>query len=279
MPERYISQALRNSPRIPATRGSLTGVEAAIHERIWSAILDRKLRPGAKLHEDMIGNAFGVSRTIVRKVFLIMEQEGIISLPLNRGAYVATPAPDEIRPIIETATLIMPGIIRHVVETMDDEKRAMLEGHFEIDENLDSAQKARLIRRLTQEHFILLADMQGNPIISCLMERITARCTMAMTLYQDPLASWRPGEANREANQAILDGDAEKAINIVLQHLHQVETTMLYEKPENAFDLGAILGPGESQIYSKARRSGKTRSRNVKMANGVGKAEKRASMN
>lgn len=265
MPERYISPSLRNNRRLSAIVGNLTGVEAAIHDRIWNAILDRKLRPGAKLHEDMVGNAFGVSRTIVRKVFLIMEQEGIISLPLNRGAFVATPTPEEIRPLFETLRLTMPYIIRNLVETLDDDGRARLEAHFQVSDDLEQSQEARLLRRLAQEHFILMADLYGNPVLATLIERITTRVSMALTLYQDPISTWRPAESNRLLNQAILDRDADKAVEFLMKHLDLIEATIQFESPESTFDIGSILLADDEPVYPKARKGSKSRQRKVKV--------------
>jgi len=260
MPERYISSALRNNRRLPTIQGTLTGVEAAIHDRIWNAILDRKLRPGAKLHEDMVGNTFGVSRTIVRKVFLIMEQEGIISLPLNRGAFVAVPTPDEIKHLFETMRLVMPHIMRSLAVTLDDEMKARLETHFETDQEQDQ----RVSRRLAHEYFILLADVHGNPIIAGLVERIATRTSMALTLYQDQMSDWHPADYGRRINKAIMAGDSETAIKIFFSSLEELEKTLLLEGPDSTFDIGSILSAGEDTVYPKARRSSKTRTRRTK---------------
>lgn len=271
MPERYLSPSLHNNRRLPALSGNLTGVEAAIHDRIWNAIMDRKLRPGAKLHEDMVGNAFGVSRTIVRKVFLIMEQEGIIALPLNRGAFVATPSVEEVPPLFETARLIMPHILRKLVVELDEEDRTRLEQHFKFEKGLDEAQKARALRRLSQEHPILLADIHGNPILAALAERLSIRISLVLTLYQDP-SSNRQSEHTQRINKAVLEGDAEEAVRLTLELIDLVEESLRFENPEHALDIGAILMGGDDEVYPKARRSSKPRGRKPKASVRAGAA-------
>ncbi|MEN3929896.1 GntR family transcriptional regulator [Microvirga sp. W0021] len=270
MPERYTSISLRNNLRSHGVTENLTSVETEIHDRIWNAILDRKLRPGAKLHEDMVGNAFGVSRTIVRKVFLIMEQEGVIALPLNRGAFVASPAPDEIKPLLETIRLVMPYLITWLCNNLDDSMRERLESHFNITEEHDLSQEVRILRRLAHEHYVLIADLYGNPILSSLIEKVIVRTSMAMTLYQDTVTGWRPADSNKQINEAILEGDAEKAISIMMNHLALIEATMQYNSPETTFDISSILSADDEEIYPRARKSTKGRPRKVPAeANGV----------
>lgn len=242
----------------------MTGVEAAIHDRIWNAILDRKLRPGAKLHEDMVGTTFGVSRTIVRKVFLIMEQEGIISLQLNRGAFVAVPAPEEVQHLFETMRLVMPYIVRNLAATLDDDMRARFEAHFEILEDGVSSQDVRTSRRLAHEGFVLLADMHGNPVLASLIERIATRTSMAATMYQDQMVDWHPAEYSRQMVDAILAKDGDKAVKIFLDSLANLEASLQLDGPDTSFDIGSILSAGEDTVYPKARRSSKPRARRTK---------------
>lgn len=85
--------------------------EALIYDRLWNAILDRKIRPGTKLAEDEIGAAFNISRTVIRKVLFIMEEQGIVHLPPNRGAYVATPTPEDAQEVLEATRVIAMHVV------------------------------------------------------------------------------------------------------------------------------------------------------------------------
>lgn len=92
-PKRYISEALQTFPDIAHHTAPLVGVGATIYNRLWRSIISGRLKSGTKMSEDVICKIFSVSRTIVRKVLVIMEQEGIIEQPINYGTYVATPTP------------------------------------------------------------------------------------------------------------------------------------------------------------------------------------------
>ena len=51
-------------------------------------ILRGKLKNGEKLTEQRICNEYNVSRTPVREAFRLLEQEGLITMIPNRGAFV-----------------------------------------------------------------------------------------------------------------------------------------------------------------------------------------------
>ena len=59
-----------------------------IYQKILSAIVEHQLPPGSKLPEDKLADAFGVSRTGVRKVLQRLAIERFVTIQANRGAHV-----------------------------------------------------------------------------------------------------------------------------------------------------------------------------------------------
>lgn len=57
-----------------------------VYKNLRQAIIEQALLPGDKLPEDIIGERFGVSRTIVRGVLTRLFSEGLVDLRPNRGA-------------------------------------------------------------------------------------------------------------------------------------------------------------------------------------------------
>lgn len=62
-----------------------------VYEHIFDAILQQRLVPGTKLNEEPLCDIFGVSRTIIRRVFSRLGYEQVVVLRPNRGAVVASP--------------------------------------------------------------------------------------------------------------------------------------------------------------------------------------------
>lgn len=66
-----------------------------IHAALRRAILEQALEPGAKLPEDMIGETFGVSRTIARRALELLAAEELVEFRPHRGASVVKPSLEE----------------------------------------------------------------------------------------------------------------------------------------------------------------------------------------
>jgi DNA-binding GntR family transcriptional regulator len=64
-----------------------SGGAAALYIR--KLIFDGYLRPGARVHQDDVAQALGVSRIPVREALIALEQQGWVTIEPNRGAFVA----------------------------------------------------------------------------------------------------------------------------------------------------------------------------------------------
>lgn len=59
-----------------------------IYEEILSDIVNLNLEPGAKISENKIGDKYDVSRTIVRSVFRILQEQNFLEVLPKSGTYV-----------------------------------------------------------------------------------------------------------------------------------------------------------------------------------------------
>jgi DNA-binding GntR family transcriptional regulator len=64
-----------------------SGEAAALYIR--KLIFDGYLRPGARVHQDDVAQALGISRIPVREALIALEQQGWVTTEPNRGAFVA----------------------------------------------------------------------------------------------------------------------------------------------------------------------------------------------
>ena len=61
-----------------------------VAELLRTHIAEGHLLPGARLPEDAIGQALGVSRNTLREAFRLLTHEKLLSHALNRGVFVRT---------------------------------------------------------------------------------------------------------------------------------------------------------------------------------------------
>lgn len=254
MPKRYLSPALQGLGAISLT-APLVGVESQIYDRLWNAILDRKVRPGTKLVEDDIGTAFNVSRTVIRKVLVILEQQGVVSLPANRGAYVAAPTPEEALEVFEASRIIA----RHVVTELavdpgrlGPDERARLDAHYEMQKQAAAANDYHAMRRLVVEFHVLLALLHGNKTLASAQERLMMRGAMAITLYQEHLVLWPPHEAHRPLVELIYAGEVERAVAATDRLFRATEESLRLAPHDQEIDLLAILTADDSPVVRSA---------------------------
>jgi DNA-binding GntR family transcriptional regulator len=260
MPERYLSEALQTFPSIAHHTAPLFGVEAEIYNRLWRAIIEGKLKPETKLREDVIGETFAISRTVVRKVMFIMEQEGIVELPPNRGAYVAKPSPDDARDALEAARVISLHVVSGLAaphHTIGPDLLERIRRHIAIQVDAESADDFARTRIISGEFLVLLVHVYGNRVLAGQFENLISRMTLAASLYQRGERLLRAGAAfQKDVLQRILDHDEKGAGVLMAGFYDAVERSFRYDSSDGEPDLRAILGASLSTPRAASKKKG-----------------------
>lgn len=242
MPARYLSPAISDQDAMSLVVVPLAGVEATIYNDLWNAVICQSLRPGVKLEEVALSEIYGVSRTVIRKVLVIMEQEGVISLPLNRGAYVALPSPRDALELCEAVAAMCAHIVGMLASHPDmitPEHRAKLALHVQAEKQ---AGELHTIRRLHMEHGTLLALIYGNLVMAVQLERATSRLALALSAYQGMTGNIATVEYTSALNQMIFEGKKEEALQTVAAAIDRARKSMRFGATDGSVNLKAILG-------------------------------------
>lgn len=245
MPERYISPALRDLDGMSLQIAPLVGVEANIYNDLWNAVLDRELRPGTKLEEASLCEIYKVSRTVIRKVLVIMEQEGIVSLPLNRGAFVASPTFRDAHELIEAVSIVVSEVAASLAAQKDrltKEQKAKLKAH--VDAARKAAEEGDLHneRRFYIEFLLLLMLIYGNRVMAGTLERQSIRFAIAVSSYQEGHVAESGPVHFQKVVDAILAGDSDEAARLVFDHLQAIRRSLRAPNESAMPDLRSILG-------------------------------------
>lgn len=211
-----------------------------LYRGLRRAIIERALRPGDKLPEDVIGERFGVSRTIVRGVLGRLNGEGLVDLIPNRGATVAQPTLEEAYDIFEARRSLERDVVRRLVDNITEAKILLLREHVAREEAARAENAAASIR-LAGEFHILLADMAGNTVTARYINELVSRCSLILALYGRPHSSDCAVSEHLEIVAALQDGDSEKALALMDRHLEAVTERALLTMPEAQNDIRAIL--------------------------------------
>lgn len=173
-------------------------LERAIHEH--------RLPPGTKLGEDELGDAYGISRTIVRAALLALSHRRLVELRRNRGAFVAQPSIREAREVFEARALLEPRTAHSAALRMSDKNLALLQANI-ADEHaaLDAGENGRALFLSGQFH-VEIARIADQSTIETFISELISRSSLIIALY------WRRRAAlcETQAHHALLDAFAQK---------------------------------------------------------------------
>lgn len=69
--------------------------ERRMYADIYDAVMEHRLPPQTKLTEQALCDIYGLARHDVRKVLTQLAADGLVDLEPNRGAFIASPSPQE----------------------------------------------------------------------------------------------------------------------------------------------------------------------------------------
>ncbi|WP_213154268.1 GntR family transcriptional regulator, partial [Pseudomonas carnis] len=76
-----------------------------IYPRLFDAILEQRIAPASRFTEEGLGELFGVSRSVIRRVLAKLSHQQVVILRPNQRAQVAAPDAQHTRQILEARRL------------------------------------------------------------------------------------------------------------------------------------------------------------------------------
>jgi DNA-binding GntR family transcriptional regulator len=218
----------------------------SIAERVVEAILAQKLAPGERLGEQALAENFAVSRTMVREALMQLQARGFVEVQSRRGWYVVEPSADEARDAFSARRIVEAGIlaesegrplqkvIRKLRDHIADEQRAI--------EAADAATRAFLLA----DFHVCLAEQMGHQLLVDVLRDLTARTTLAATLYQSRHEAGQSCAEHGAIVAALEAGDTTRARALMIEHIGNVERSLEVgptAEPDAPARLRATLAP------------------------------------
>lgn len=214
----------------------------AIVERITSAILEHRLKPGTKLGEDRLATIFGTNRARIREALARLAHELMVELIPQRGAFVARPTVEQARDVFEARRLIEPALIRRLIAHPDPSKLQRLRAHLAREAEARTQQDTRAIIRLSGEFHQLIAQLAGNGALERAMRELSVLTCLIISLYDAPTSTSCRVDEHEQIVDAIERGDVRLAEKVVLTHLRHIEDSVDLDEEAGNAQLEAILG-------------------------------------
>jgi DNA-binding GntR family transcriptional regulator len=208
-----------------------------VYDAIRQSIMDKTLRPGARVTESGIAEQLGISKTPVREALLRLRRIGVIEPDGVRGGRVVRPSLSAIRQAYEVREALEVFAVRTVAEHVSGSDLERV-----------SEAAARSLERATagdqsgfrEWDFVFhraIAQAAANARLAALIEDVfTLIGTLRQRDFPDTGFSVECGEYHVRIAEAIARRDVSGAEAATREHIRQVEGYVLAEP--------GLVGPG-----------------------------------
>jgi DNA-binding GntR family transcriptional regulator len=197
--------------------------EEDIVERIFEAVVEQRLPPGTKLSESALCEAFDVGRMRIRRALLLLSSREVVELQANRGAFVASPTPQQAREVFEARLTLEPTIARLAVERATEEDIESLSAHLIKEHAAHHEHSRQEAIRLSGQFHILLAQIAANSVMLRIMKELVTRTSLIIGIFGAPsVASCRDDDHERIL-RAFKVRDGQAAADLMAEHLRVIE--------------------------------------------------------
>lgn len=195
----------------------------AVYRDIHSAIVERRLPPGAKLPESHLAEVFGVSRTLIRQALQRLVHEHLAVQEPNRGVRIAEPSAGDVRDLYEMRRLIECNLLTEAGGRLTRARLAELRRMVAEEAAANAAGETLAAMHLAGAFHIELAGAIGNPVCVDILRDLIARGNVALAVYeQRGRASCRCDE-HRRILKHLANRDYAQAATEMREHLVAIE--------------------------------------------------------
>jgi DNA-binding GntR family transcriptional regulator len=202
------------------------GRSEAIALAIRAAVIEQRLAPGAKLSEDEIGAAFGVSRTIVRAALITLAKEGVVVTIPNRGAFVGSPDVQEALQVFQARRVIELALVREAAQRCTAEAAARLTAHLDAESDALARGDRPAAIRLSGDFHLEIARISGQQVLAPFLAGLISRTALVIALYGRSRVSACGNQEHRALAEALARHDGEEAARLMEHHLAHIEADL-----------------------------------------------------
>lgn len=203
----------------------------AIVAALGQAIVDHQLAPGSKLAEQKLADRFGVSRTLVRQALFQLSQQRLVKLEPARGAFVAAPSAAEAREVFAVRRMLEAEMARAFVRGTSAAKIRALRQHVAREQAALERQDVRDRTELLGDFHVRMAELMGNDVLAQMLSELISRCALITMMYQSSHAAAHSHEEHAEIVDALAARDADRAAQLMTDHLVHVEANLALDQP------------------------------------------------
>lgn len=215
--ERSLRAAVRDL--LPAQRKSLSD---EVLDRLREGIVRGHFRPGHRLSESMLAEAFGVSRGPVREALSQLQQEGLVVLERHKGATVTRMSGEDVDELYELRVDLEKLAVKRAARLISVEEMAGM-GSVVVayGEAVEDGEVQKAVDLDMEFHDSIFRAARHNRLYSCWSNLLRSQihafvlsCSLVDPSYMIPCV---PEHA--EIRDSLKAGDRDRAVDLIEHHL------------------------------------------------------------
>lgn len=223
------AHALQRDPILPALRlvaGKKPSVDD-IYPRVFDAILEQRIAPASRFTEEGLGETFGVSRSVIRRVLAKLSHQQVIILRPNQRAQVAAPDAQQTRQILEARRMTEVTVVQLACDQATPAHIRQLRELIARERDcIDRDQRATAIR-LSGEFHLQLAAMAHNAPLAQFLNSLVPLTSLIIAQYEAHACTYCAWQEHVAIVDALEQRDVNRAIGLMTQHLDHLEAKLL----------------------------------------------------
>jgi DNA-binding GntR family transcriptional regulator len=215
---------MTRSPRIPGVEKiELLDHRQAIprlHAYVRASILDGTLPPGTKLSQVALAEQLGVSRTPLREVLRMLQEEGLVEFSPNQRMRVAGFDPEDLDSDYACRLLLESMALSMTLPKFNDKMRVRAESALNaMWSATESGNTQRWFDSHRKFHDLLTSGASGS--IKRQLRSYADRSTRYLQIYQTDSDEWQIARHPEHVGilEAVVDGRGDLAVTRLAQHL------------------------------------------------------------
>ena len=215
-----------------------------IVDTIYKAIIEQRLRAGTRLIESKLTAALDANRNHVRSALQELSQRNIVSIELNRGAFVSSPTKQDAMHIFESRRVIQSAQVYKAVTLAKERDIKSLQKIIAAERKaIDNGSRADMVR-LSGEFHLAVSRIAGNKRLTMVLDDLIASSSIIVGMYERAGDFSSSCDAQEELVKLFVRKDANSASELVMEHLNKLEQKLIsaYDNEEELDLMTALAG-------------------------------------
>jgi DNA-binding GntR family transcriptional regulator len=196
-----------------------------IEQLIANAILEHRLVPGQHLNEAQLAKAFGVSRAAIRFALMSLENDGIVTIEQNRGAFVARPTLEEAVHLFQALAALEKAateLILHPDRQLSADGVAKLEAiHYREVDAQKSGDLSKAIH-LSMDFHVQFISLAGNPILVDTHRRLLMQYRLVTAVFRTSMDYCALDDHHIDMVHLLREGASAKLKRLIEAHFKHI---------------------------------------------------------